>query len=147
MTNKDKLKIQEVDSISFPDADDVGTIAGLPVAGEVALPFGMPPSIFQSMKKRRFRMLREAKERIQRVLLDMDTWNILWQIDGRRSVEEIAVNLTMTVDEVIYHIESLRLMGIICPVDAVYLPDFIQEKTDKNQVNKNRRSSDGEVDG
>ena len=92
-------------------------------------------------------MLREAKERIQRVLLDMDTWNVLWQIDGRRSVEEIAVNLTMTVDEVVYHIESLRLMGIICPVDAVYLPDFIQEKTDKNKVNKNRRSSDGEADG
>jgi hypothetical protein len=51
------------------------------------------------------------------------------------------MNLALTVEEAVYHIECLRLMRIICPVDAVYLPDFIQEKTAK-RLNQNRRRTD-----
>ena len=141
---KDILSIQEVDSIIFPDDEGSSTLNIGSAQSSLIFSSMMPSSLVQAMRKRKFRLLREAKERVQSVLLDMDTWNVLWQIDGRRNVEEVAVNLTMPLDEVIYHMESLRLMGIICAVDAVYLPDFILEKTAKNQVNKNRRQSDEE---
>jgi hypothetical protein len=86
--------------------------------------------------------MREAKERIRGVLLEMDAWNVLWQVDGRRTVAEIADNLRLPLDETVYHVECLKLMGIICAVDAVYLPEFIREKTEKRETDKTRRKTD-----
>jgi hypothetical protein len=135
------VSIKEAEELDLPDQSETDELHG--AATEVPVfPAAMPIRIFQAYKKRKFRLLREAKERVESVLLDMTAWNVLWQVDGRRTVEEIAMNLTLTVEEVIYHIECLRLMRIICPVDAVYLPDFIQEKTAKNHRNQNRRRTD-----
>lgn len=140
---KKTVSIKEADALDLPDEVDMPDAEN---AVDRGLPTTMPLQIYQAYKKRKFRLLREAKERIESVLLDMTAWNVLWQVDGRRSVEEIAMNLALTVEEVIYHIECLRLMNIVCPVDAVYLPDFIQEKTAKNRQNQNRRRTDDDRD-
>lgn len=138
-TNK-TVSIREADTLDPPGETDAADRES-DIDPSPLLPIGMPLPIYLAYKKRKFRLLREAKERIESVLLDMTAWNVLWQVDGRRSVEEIAINLALTVEEVVYHIECLRLMRIICPVDAVYLPDFIQEKTAK-RLNQNRRRTD-----
>lgn len=138
---KHPVSIKEVEELDFPGESSTADLHGV-VDDVPLLPAAMPMQIYQAYKKRKFRLLREAKERVESLLLDMNAWNVLWQVDGRRTVEEIAVTLTMPVEEAIYHIECLRLMRIICPVDAVYLPDFIQEKTAKNRQNQNRRRTD-----
>lgn len=131
---KNTVGIEEVDALDLPD--------NMNMTGEETVTGRGLPVLPDAYKRRKFRLLREAKEQIESVLLDMIAWNVLWQVDGRRSVEEIAMNLALTVEETVYHIECLRLMRIICPVDAVYLPDFIREKTAKNHLNQNRRRSD-----
>ena len=113
-----------------------------PLTDSVSKPIVMPDAIFREYPQRKFRLLREAKERIRGVLLDKDAWNVLWQIDGKRTVSQIAANLMLPLDEVVYHTESLRFMGIICALDAIYLPEFIQEKTEKREGDKKRRKSD-----
>lgn len=137
---KSTVSIKEADMLEPPGETEAADGEGDIDTGRL-LPAGMPMPIYQAYKKRKFRLLREAKKQIESVLLDMTAWNVLWQVDGRRSVEEIAMNLALTVEEAVYHIECLRLMRIICPVDAVYLPDFIQEKTAK-RLNQNRRRTD-----
>ncbi|MBA3582187.1 MAG: hypothetical protein H0W44_07020 [Gammaproteobacteria bacterium] len=94
----------------------------------------------------RFRLLREARERVKQLMLETVAWNILWQINGKRSVADISETLSLNADLVVYHIESLRLMGVICPVGAVSLPNFIKEKTGKNFNNQARRSVDANVE-
>lgn len=141
---KNTVNIKEVDALDLPEETDASDMDSADTG--LVLPTTMPLQIYHAYKKRKFRLLREAKERIESVLLDMTAWNVLWQVDGRRSVEEIAMNLALTVEETVYHIECLRLMRIICPVDAVYLPDFIQEKTAKNRLNQNRRRTDEDPD-
>lgn len=143
---KNTVCIEEVDVLDLPDQMDVPDMENAANRGLPVLPMAMPLSVYQAYKKRKFRLLREAKERIESVLLEMAAWNVLWQVDGRRSVEEIAMNLTMTIEETVYHIECLRLMRIICPVDAVYLPDFIMQKTAKGRLNQSRRRSDEDPD-
>ena len=138
------IKITAVDALEPPTVyvevpvTDAQPLLQTPVA------MGLPESLRQEYASKRLRLLREAKQRLKGVLLERDTWNVLWQIDGKRSVAEIADNLMLPLGEVIYHTESLRLMAIICAVDAVYLPDFVQEKTKRKTDHPQRRKSDEE---
>lgn len=138
MSRKDPLHIEEVDSLDPPKSKENDGRA----EQTIVHPIAMPPAIYRAYADRQFRLLREAKERVRGVLLDMDTWNVLWQVDGRRTVGEIAENLMLPLNETVYHLECLKLMGIVCPVDAIYLPEFILEKTEKRETGKKRRRSD-----
>lgn len=139
MSKKDTLHVEEVDELAFPEGD----YAAQRLPPQAAyVPVALPSEIYSTYGQRRFRLLREAKDRVRGVLLEMDAWNVLWQIDSRRTVAEIAENLLIPLDVAIYHVECLKLMGIVCPVDAIYLPEFILDKTEKKQTDRRRRRSD-----
>ncbi len=142
MPSKDNIVVEEVENLEFPVAGSIQS--KIPAPGFSTS--GVPQTLYEIYKKKKFRMLREAKQRMKTILLESDTWNVLWQIDGKNSVESIASNLAMPVEEVIYHTESLRMIGIICAVDAIYLPDFIQEKTNKAGGNQLRRKGDADIE-
>lgn len=141
MVPKDIINIEEAEVLEVPSevqSSSQGAITRLRAANLSS----MPVTIYDSYKHKKFRLLREAKQRLKTSLFERDVWNVLWQVDGKRTVEDISKNLIIPLEEVIYHIESLRLIGIICSLDAVFLPDFIYEKTNKEDDSRSRRKED-----
>lgn len=139
MLEEEKIVIEEVTALDMP-ATVTTTIK--PHAPSTSAVVSVPADVYRQYGQRKFRLLREAKDRVKSTLLDMDTWNVLWQIDGRRTINEVAENLMMPLEVVVYHVECLKYMGIICPQGAVYLPEFIVEKTEKRMANRMRRKED-----
>ena len=144
MSEEIKIGIEEVQSLDMPvkTSTDKKPVAEISLPGMMTIPSG----IYKHYGQRKFRLLREAKERLKTTLLDMDTWNTLWQIDGRRTVAQVSENLMMPLEIVVYHVECLKYMGIVCPVGAIYLPEFIIEKTEKKPTYEGKRKEDSGSD-
>ncbi|MBA3582191.1 MAG: hypothetical protein H0W44_07040 [Gammaproteobacteria bacterium] len=87
--------------------------------------------VIQKVSARVFRLVRGAKEKVKDLMLEQEAWSILWNVNGKNTATQIAEILKAPLLEVVYQIESLRLLGLVCPVDSISLPTFIKTKGKK----------------